>query len=119
MKEISQKIIAQNEEIELFRNSNPLSVAKMLYDEALELVEATETAFLTDDLTSIASEVADVFYLLVRFSELLGLDIVEATEIKIKRNLLKYGGQTSVPLARENWESKGGDRLFFDKLLDE
>lgn len=119
MKEISQKIIAQNEEIELFRSSSPLSVARMLYDEALELVEATETAFLTDDLTSVASEVADVFYLLVRFAELLGLDIVEATEIKIKRNELKYKGQESVVLAREKWEEQGGDRLFFDKLIDE
>lgn len=113
MKEL---VIKQNEEIEIFRKGSPDEVAKMLLDEAIELVEATETAFLTDDLTSVLSEVADVYYLLIRFSSMLGIDLEDALEVKIKRNQLKYFGQTDKAEARRLWEEQGGDKRFFEEL---
>lgn len=116
MKELEEAINQQNQEVEIFRENNPSIVAKLIYEEALELVEATEKAFLTDDLTSVIGEVADVFYLLIRYSSMLGIDLEDAVEMKIKRNALKYGGQTDKAEARRLWEEQGGDKRFFDEL---
>lgn len=113
MKEL---VIKQNEEIEIFRNGSPDEVAKMIYEEAVELLEAVETAYLTDDLTSIVSEAGDVYYLLIRLSSMLGIDLEDALEVKIKRNHLKYFGQTDKAEARRLWEEQGGDHKFFDEL---
>jgi len=89
---------------------------QMVLDEAQELVEATENGFLTDDLTAVASECADVMYLLIRLFDALGID-ERAVEMKINRNYQKYMGQNSVKEARENWKARGGDHAFFESLL--
>lgn len=116
MKELENKILAQNEEIEIFKNNTPHDVAKMILDEALELQEAVETAYLTDDLTSVVSELGDCFYLLTRFSLMLGISLEDALEVKIQRNTLKYKGQTDSLEARKLWEEKGGDKKYFNDL---
>ena len=84
-------MLAQNKEIELFNDDDIYSIVQMILDEAQELAEATENAFLTDDLTAVASEAGDCLYLLIRLFDLLGID-ERAVEIKVKRNLLKYYG---------------------------
>lgn len=118
LERISKEIIKQNEEIELFNNDTVLSLAQMILCEAQELVEAVEIGFLTDDLTSIALESADVLYLLVRLFDELGID-ERAVEIKIKRNQLKYGNQTDKQKARDDWAKQGGDEAFMERYLEE
>ena len=115
LESISEKIIEQNEEIYLFRDDDILGVAQMIMCEASELLEATENAFLTDDLTAITSEAADCFYLLIRLFDLIGID-ERAVEIKIKRNMLKYAGFDNKEKAIEEWEAMGGDKRFYDEI---
>ena len=115
---IEQRIIAQNEEIECFGGDTPFVVAKMLFDEAQELLEEMEKATVTDDATSIISEIGDVYYLLVRLSDLLGVDFRQAAETKIQRNTVKFGGQKTVKEARERWKSIGGDQVWFEDYLE-
>jgi NTP pyrophosphatase (non-canonical NTP hydrolase) len=116
LESISERVIKQNQEIELFNNDTILSVAQMILCEALELVEATENGFLTDDLTAITSEASDCLYLLIRLFDLLGID-GRAIDIKIERNYQKYLNQTSTDEARDNWQDNGGDKAFFESLL--
>lgn len=117
LERISEQILQQNKEIELFNNDTVLSLAQMILCEAQELVEATEEAFITDDLTSVALESADVLYLLVRLFDELGID-ERVVEIKIKRNTEKYGNQTDKQKARDDWAKQGGDEAFMERYID-
>lgn len=117
LEKVSREVLQQNKEIDLFRDDDVLSVAQMILNEAQELVEATETAFLTDDLTSVASEAGDCLYLLLRLFKLLGLD-EKAVEMKIKRNYLKYYGFEDKEEAIRQWKLQGGDKRFFEMYLD-
>lgn len=116
MKELEQQIVKQNEEITIFKNNTPNDIARMLLEESIELQEAVRDAYLTDDATSIISEVGDLYYLLIRFSNMLGISMEDALEVKIRRNELKYKGQTDSKEARKLWEEQGGDKRFFDEL---
>ena len=116
IEKISEQVLAQNKEIELFNDDDIYSIAQMILDEAQELIEATENGFLTDDLTAVASECADVMYLLIRLFDILGID-ERAIEIKKDRNYLKYAGKTSREQAIKEWKEKGGDKAFFESLL--
>jgi NTP pyrophosphatase (non-canonical NTP hydrolase) len=89
----------------------------MILDEAQELVEATENAFLTDDLTSVVSEAGDCFYLLIRLFDALGID-ERAVEMKKTRNDKKYRNYKSKEEAILEWKKKGGDRVFFEDYLN-
>jgi phosphoribosyl-ATP pyrophosphohydrolase len=114
MQEVFRKIIEQNENIEIFKKDTVSSVSKMLLDEAQELVEAVEMAHVNDDLTEVVSEVADVFYLIVRIFSMLDLD-ENAIEMKIERNRDKYKGQPDTKTAKEEWAKKGGDAKWFEE----
>jgi NTP pyrophosphatase (non-canonical NTP hydrolase) len=116
LEKLSERVIKQNQEIELFNHDTILSIAQMILCEAQELVEATENGFLTDDLTAVISESSDCLYLLIRLFDLLGID-GKAIDIKIERNYQKYFNQNSTDEARENWKAKGGDKVFFESLL--
>jgi len=116
LEKISREVLAQNKEIALFRDDDIYSIVQMIVCEASELLEATENAFLTDDLTSVASEAGDCFYLLIRLFDALGID-ERAVEIKKDRNYLKYAGKTSREQAIKEWKEKGGDKAFFESLL--
>ena len=92
IEKISEQVLAQNKEIELFNDDDIYSIVQMILDEAQELIEATENGFLTDDLTAVASECADVMYLLIRLFDILGID-ERAVEMKVRRNTEKYSGK--------------------------
>jgi NTP pyrophosphatase (non-canonical NTP hydrolase) len=117
LEKVSREVLQQNEEIELFRDDDVLSITQMILNEAQELVEATETAFLTDDLTAVASECGDVMYLLIRLFDMLGID-ERAVEMKIKRNTLKYYGFDTKEQAISEWKANGGDKRYFDLAID-
>jgi len=116
IEKISEQVLAQNKEIELFNDDDIYSIVQMILDEAQELVEATENGFLTDDLTAVASECADVAYLLIRLFNELGID-ERAVDIKVKRNTEKYSGFTDKDVAKEAWKKRGGDKVWFESLL--
>jgi NTP pyrophosphatase (non-canonical NTP hydrolase) len=116
IEKISEQVLAQNKEIELFNDDDIYSIVQMILDEAQELAEATENGFLTDDLTAVASECADVMYLLIRLFDILGID-ERAIEMKVKRNYLKYSGKESKEQAIKDWKEKGGDKVWFESLL--
>jgi NTP pyrophosphatase (non-canonical NTP hydrolase) len=118
LEKISEAVIKQNQEIHFFRDDTALSVAQMIVCEAQELVEAIETGYLTDDVTSVALEAADTMYLLIRLFDLLGID-EKAIEIKVARNYEKYSGFNSHSEAREEWKKRGGDKVWFDKFIKE
>jgi phosphoribosyl-ATP pyrophosphohydrolase len=115
LEKVSREVLQQNKEIHLFRDDDVLSITQMILNEAQELVEATETAFLTDDLTAVASESADAMYLLIRLFDMLGLD-EKAVEMKIKRNYLKYYGFDSKKQAISEWKQMGGDKRYFEEI---
>jgi len=114
---ISKKVVKQNKDIEQFSNDTILGVVQMILCEVLELSEATENAFLTDDLTAVISEASDCLYLLVRLFDLLGID-GRAIDMKIERNYQKYFGKESREQAVTDWKESGGDKTFFEKYLD-
>ena len=116
IEKISEQVLAQNKEIELFNDDDIYSIVQMILDEAQELVEATENGFLTDYLTAVASECADVMYLLIRLFDILGID-ERAVEMKVRRNTEKYYGKESREQAIKDWKEKGGDKVWFESLL--
>lgn len=115
LEKVSREVLQQNEEIDLFRDDDVLSITQMILDEAHELVEATETAFLTDDLTAVASEAGDCLYLLIRLFDMLGID-ERAVELKKTRNTLKYMGFQSKEQAISEWKQMGGDKRYFEEI---
>lgn len=117
LEKVSREVLQQNEEIELFRDDDVLSITQMILDEAHELVEATETAFLTDDLTAVVSEAGDCLYLLIRLFDMLGID-ERAVEMKKTRNDKKYRNYKSKEEAVLDWKNKGGDAVFFEDYLN-
>lgn len=117
LERVIPEILKQNEEIELFNNDGVLAIAQMILCEAQELVEATENAFLTDDLTAVALECADVAYLLIRLFNELGID-ERAVDIKVKRNTEKYSGFTNKDVAKEAWKKRGGDKVWLEQYID-
>jgi NTP pyrophosphatase (non-canonical NTP hydrolase) len=117
LEKVSREVLQQNKEIHLFRDDDVLSITQMILNEAQELVEATETAFLTDDLTAVASEAGDCLYLLIRLFDMLGID-ERAVEIKKTRNDKKYRNYKSKEEAVLDWKNKGGDAVFFEDYLN-
>lgn len=117
LERISKEIIKQNEEIELFRDDDVAGLVQMILCEVYELAEAVEIGFITDDLTNISLEVADVQYLLIRLFDMLGID-ERVVDIKIKRNYEKFSGYTDKQQARDDWAKQGGDKAFMERYID-
>ena len=117
LERVSKLVLEQNKEITLFSDDDIYSVVQMIICEAQELVEATENGLLTDDLTSVALECADVMYLLIRLFDMLGID-ERAVDIKVSRNTEKYSGFTVKDVAKEAWKKRGGDKVWLDKFME-
>jgi len=117
LEKVVPEILKQNQEIELFRDDDIYSIVQMIICEVLELAEATENAFLTDDLTAVVSEASDCLYLLVRLFNCLGVD-EKALDMKIKRNTLKYAGYETKEQAISEWKLNGGDKRYFEMYID-
>ena len=115
---VQNLVVRQNEENKVFSNNDPQAVAKMIQEEGNELVEEVEKAFLTDDLTAVAGEVGDLFYLLIRLSDLLGINLLDVAMMKHERNTFKYKDQPDVKTAKDQWKEKGGDDWFYTAYLD-
>jgi len=115
---VKEKVLFQNEENKVFSNNDPYKVALMVKEEAGELVSELEKAFLTDDITAVAGELGDCFYLLIRMADLLGVSLLDVAEMKRKRNIFKYTEQPNVKTAKEEWVKTGGDKWFYTQYLN-
>ena len=116
MKETTKKVMDQDGSIPYFeKNRDPAKTAKMIVEEANELVDAINEAYITDDATSVIGEIADVLYLVLKFCAEMEIDPEKAVDMKIERNYCKYAGATSHLEARKQWGN--GDRLFYDLYM--
>ena len=123
MKEISLKrvehlVVKQNEHIELFNAGSKKQIAGWLAEELCELTEVLEKDY--EDVELI-SEIGDMAYLLIRLSQMCGVDIIEAVLAKVQRNYKKYSGKTDRQEARKEWNGKDKEcicewlKVFRDK----
>lgn len=103
------------------------SVARMILDEAHELVEAITESFITGDVFSVASELGDILYLAHRMCMELGFDPADLIELKLIRNAGKYQDfvlnngynyDEAVVLAKQLWREMGGDTRFSHAYLE-
>lgn len=116
---LTEEVVSQNNEIPLFRETDdPLNTARMIVEEAQELLDEMENAFVTDDLTKTVGEIGDVIYLALKLCDSLGVNADDAVRMKIARNGFKYRDQTNSELARREWEEHGGDEVFYRSYLD-
>lgn len=109
--------------------NTPEHTAKMIVEEAQELVDAVNEAMVTDEVWAVASELADVLYLSLYLCEKCGIDAFSLLETKCtapgSRNDLKYpehelqnGVYEDVTARlRQEWKEKGGDKQWTHDLL--
>ena len=103
------------------------SVARMILDEAHELVEAITESFVTGDVFTVASELGDILYLAHRMCMELGFDPADLIDMKSLRNAGKYQDfvlnngydyDEAVKLSKQLWREMGGDTRFSHAYLE-
>lgn len=139
-------VIQQNEARPLWtQHDTPQVVRGFIFDEHQELIEAIE---FDKPAIEVASEVGDVFYLLIKYTHLGGVVdaelqniIDQANEVcsltgldpnlcvlqKVVRNDLKYPQtalsnglpyEVAVPMVKDLWQKMGGDTRFSHAYLE-
>lgn len=108
-------------------HDTPERVAAMLTHEAEELEQELNEAYLTGDVTAVASEIGDIGYLLLRICEMTGINLEQAIEMKCFRNAYKYADfvvgnereyDSATRIAKEAWAAMGGDKAWSKVYLD-
>ena len=128
IEELTRYVTEQNNKRDLWEgNDDPVRLSEMLKEEAEELVDSLNDAMVTDNTFEVASEIGDVGYLLIRLCDSLGIDLLEAIEMKTVRNSQKYPDhlmsngrnyQEATQTAKEVWRAKGGDAAWSHLYLD-
>jgi NTP pyrophosphatase (non-canonical NTP hydrolase) len=102
-------------------------IANYILEETAELVEAIQVSFLTGDVFSVASEIADILFLAHRLCQELGFDPADLIEMKTIRNSMKYNdavlnnGYSPIEaalVAKKMWGAMGGDVAFSHAYLE-
>jgi NTP pyrophosphatase (non-canonical NTP hydrolase) len=106
---VSKCVVKQNEHIEIFSRGSKEQLAGWLSEELLELLEVLEKG--SYDEISLMSEVGDVQYLLIRLSQMCGIDLMECVLSKVARNYKKYDGKPDRESARAEWGDKDHEFL--------
>jgi len=107
-RKVEKVVIRQNEHITLFNNDTPESLLERIEEETAELREAIKNE---GSQLDIESEIGDVTYLLIRMSQMTGIDLIEAVLSKVARNYQKYGKAESREQARSDWGDKDHEYL--------
>lgn len=107
---VANLVVKQNEHITIFNNGTTEQVADWLQEEITELKEVLEKKEF--DKIELESEIGDVTYLLIRLSQMTGIDLIEAVLSKVARNYRKYGKAESREQAKADWGDK--DHEFLD-----
>ncbi len=86
---------------------NPKNLVMALSVEAAELVEIfmwlsekQASALKQEQLDAASDEVADIFIYLLRISDVLGIDLIDAADRKMKKNGEKYSVEKGILLAK-------------------
>jgi NTP pyrophosphatase (non-canonical NTP hydrolase) len=107
-RKVEKVVIRQNEHITLFNNDTPESLLERIEEETAELREAIKNE---GSQLDIESEIGDVAYLLIRMSQMTGIDLIEAVLSKVARNYQKYGKAESREQAKKDWGDKDHEYL--------
>lgn len=101
-----QKLVHDfNEERDWDQFHSPVNLAKSVCIEAGELLECFQWDDENIDREAVADEMADVFTYLLDMSERLEIDLLEATEKKMTKNIAKY------PVEKAKGKNTKYDRL--------
>lgn len=105
-----QRIVEEHKKFTLERNWNrfqtPKNLSMALSVEVAEFVEIfmwlnekQATSLKKDQLNAASDEIADIFLYLLRLADSLGIDLIEATDRKMKKNIEKYSIEKGLALA--------------------
>lgn len=109
---VEKIVVKQNEHITIFSNDTPEKITDRLSEELEELREAIKNE---GSKLDIESELGDLLYLLIRISQMTGIDLIEAVLAKSARNWKKYGKAESREQARSDWGDK--DKEFLSNWI--
>lgn len=122
-----QHIIAEKQKTKpvMEDHNDPEATVQMIVEESEELRAAMLEVMVTNEVWTIASEIADVLYLSLYLCEICGLDATELVKLKMERNDQKYpaealqeGDYTTITAKlKEDWAAKGGDKAWSESLL--
>jgi phosphoribosyl-ATP pyrophosphohydrolase len=129
VKELLNRIETQNAHRQEWVGSDtPEHIAGQILDEAQELVESMDNFPVKQDAEfEVVSEIGDLLYLTFKLCVDLGIDPVQAVEMKLHRNSLKYsdhvmsnghGYQEARKLAKDMWQQLGGDHNFYQAYTE-
>ena len=109
---VSNCVIKQNEQIEIFNSTTPEQLFSYLFEEMDELREVLEKSEFGS--IELESEISDVFYLLIRLANHCGIDIMEGVLSKIARNNRKYKPFKTREEAKANWSHDKDHKFLSD-----
>jgi len=109
---VSNCVIKQNEQIEIFNSTTPEQLFSYLFEEMDELREVLEKSKFGS--IELESEISDVFYLLIRLANHCGIDIMEGVLSKIARNNRKYKPFKTREEAKANWSHNKDHEFLSD-----
>jgi len=112
MKNIIQNILETHKQFTLERNwdrfQTPKNLSMALSVEASELMEIfmwlnekQANTLNEQQLNAASEEIADIFLYLLRLSDVLGIDLIDATHKKMDKNIEKYSVEKGRALAEE------------------
>lgn len=103
------------------------SALQMVQRESAEAIQQLNESYVTGDVTGLALELADIMISLIKVQELTGIDLVQATEMKMELIAQRYSdhsmsnGQNyedAIKRQKTIWKAMGGDEAYTHALLD-
>ena len=126
LEQLNRQMVEHNAHRKHF-DRTPEELASQIKDEAQELVDEIQTSLVTGEAWNVVGEIGDLYILLAQLCHDLGIDPVNAFEMKALRNERKYGDWTmsngygadeARKLSKDAWEYQGGDHAFSLLYLD-
>lgn len=126
LEQLNEQMVEHNSHRKHFDRS-PEELASQIAQEAQELVEEIQESLVTGDVVNVVGEIGDLYILLAQLCSDLGINPVDAFEMKILRNQYKYPDYTmnngysteeAKRLSKESWKMMGGDIAFSHIYLD-
>lgn len=114
-RQLSDSVIRQNDARLPWSDQTPMDMMDKLSEEIGELRDSMTN---DEDAIHVAGEIGDVLYVLIRLSHELGIDPLDALQMKTVRNGLKYNDAlmhtSDVTGAKDLYQWMGGDERFFE-----
>lgn len=126
LEQLNRQMVEHNAHRKHFERT-PDQLATQIVDEAQELVDELQQSMVTGEVWNVAGEIGDLYILLAQLCSDLGINPVDAFEMKALRNERKYPDYTmnngyspeeARRLSKESWKMMGGDIAFSHLYLD-